>query len=582
MNAEPSLSGRSSFDGWLRALSLTAPISQNPARVFPAMIAAMAERCGEAPALLSDRETLTYRALDRRANQFARWALAQNLAKGDAVCLLMPSQPDYLAIWLGLTRVGVVAALLNTNLAGASLAHCVDTAQAQLVIVAPELMETFSTAQAHLTTRPQMWVRSTEVEELSDEALAAHERRPPSGNDRALLIYTSGTTGMPKAAVISHHRLMTWTHWFAGMMDTRPDDRMYNCLPMYHSIGGVVATGALLVNGGSVVIRESFSASQFWPDLVRWECTLFQYIGELCRYLVNSPPHPAETSHRIRMCCGNGLRADVWPRFKERFRIPNILEFYAATEGNVSLFNLEDRPGSLGRVPSFLSHRFPIALIRVDADSNTPLRDAHGFCVRCAPGETGEALGRIAAPGAKSGGRFEGYTDPTATERKILRNVFAEGDAWFRTGDLMRQDDKGFFYFVDRIGDTFRWKGENVATMEVAEAIAAFPGVTDASVYGVAVPGADGRAGMAAIAVDAGFDLAGLHAHLVERLPGYARPLFLRLCPALETTGTFKHKKSDLVRQGFDPACVNDPVYYNDGRAFVPLDAATPWLQHPR
>jgi fatty-acyl-CoA synthase len=259
-------------------------------------------------------------------------------------------------------------------------------------------------------------------------------------------------------------------------MDIGPDDRMYDCLPMYHSVGGVVATGALLVRGGSVVVREKFSVSQFWDDIADWNCTLFQYIGELCRYLVNAPAHPRERAHRLRLACGNGLRADTWEKFQSRFAIPKILEFYAATEGNVSLYNVEGKIGAIGRVPPFLSHRFPLTLVKFDVVSGEPTRDAQGRAIRCATDEVGEAIGRIGHGSADAGGEFEGYTGAADTERKILRDVFEAGDAWFRTGDLMRRDERGFYFFVDRVGDTFRWKGENVATSEVAAALMEFTG----------------------------------------------------------------------------------------------------------
>src|SRR5204862_656524 len=410
-----------------------------------------------------------------------------------------------------------------------------------------------------------------EIEGYAGDALGSAELRPLSVEDRALLMYTSGTTGLPKAANISHFRLMQWSHWFAGMMDTRPGDRMYSSLPMYHSVGGVLATGAVLVGGGSVVVREGFTARHFWDDILRWDCTLFQYIGELCRYLLRTDPVPHETQHRIRMCCGNGLRPDLWHDFKSRFRIPRILEFYAATEGNVSLFNIEGKPGAIGRVPSFLAHRFPAALVKFDVEKDAPIRDEEGWCVRCAANEVGEAIGRIGAEPSNIAGRFDGYTSEEDSEKKILRNAFEPGDAWFRTGDLMRKDAQGFFYFVDRIGDTFRWKGENVSTAEVAEAIGRCPGVLEATVYGVTIPGTDGRAGMAALAVGDGFDLDALRRHLADALPDYARPVFLRIGAALETTATFKHKKDELIRAGYDPASCGDAVYFNDPqrKAFV-------------
>jgi fatty-acyl-CoA synthase len=346
---------------------------------------------------------------------------------------------------------------------------------------------------------------------------------------------------------------------------------------MYHSVGGVLATGAVLVGGGSVVIRERFSAGEFWSDVVRWDCTLFQYIGELCRYLLHVEPHPHETAHRIRMGCGNGLRPDVWNAFTERFHIPRILEFYAATEGNVSLVNVEGMPGAVGRIPGFLAHRFQVALVKYDADTGAPVRDTRGFCVRCGPNEVGEAIGPILSDQSNVGGRFEGYTSAEASEQKILRDVFEPGDAWLRTGDLMREDERGYFYFVDRVGDTFRWKGENVATTEVSEAICGFPGISEASVYGVAIPGTDGRAGMATIVTTTdGLDLAAFRHHLVERLPDHARPLFVRVRGELDVTATFKHTNGALVREGYDPAVIRDAIYFNDreGQAFVRLDTS--------
>jgi fatty-acyl-CoA synthase len=574
------------LNGALRALRNATPIAKHPTRVFPLLIEELAEKHGDKPALVSDHETLSYRGLSERANRYARWALAQNLAKGEVVALLMPNRPEYLAIWIGVTAAGGVVALLNTNLAGPALAHCIDIVEAKHVIVATTLSPALATAEPHLQKRPQMWVHGESagalpridraIDALPADPLTAAERAPLTIEDRALFIYTSGTTGMPKAANINHYRLMLASLGFAGVMDTQASDRMYDCLPMYHTTGGVVAPGATLVNGGTVVIREKFSAREFWDDLVRYECTIFQYIGELCRYLVNAPRHPNETAHRVRLACGNGLRLDVWNEFKERFRIPHILEFYAATEGNVTLFNFEGKPGAIGRLPWFLERRFPVRIVKFDVEKEMPLRDARGFCIRCAPDEVGETIGQILNDPTRPSNRFEGYADGKDNAKKILRDVFKAGDAWFRTGDLMRQDKDGYFYFVDRIGDTFRWKGENVSTTEVSEAIARFPGIRDTNVYGVAIPGHDGRTGMAAIVCEGGLDLAALHAHLTKALPSYARPLFLRIRGEIEVTATFKQRKLELVAQGCDPSATPDAIYFNDPSvdAFVRLDAA--------
>jgi fatty-acyl-CoA synthase len=275
---------------WLRALELTAPIARNPERIFSTVIDELAERSPDAPALLSERKCMSYRALAGRANQYTRWTLGQGLGKGDTVALIMPNRPEYMACWLGITRAGCVVALVNTSLTGASLARSLEAVAPRRII------------------RESI---NRELEQYSTDDLRDGERRPVTIADRALCIYTSGTTGLPKAAHVSHARIMQWSHWFAGMMGADPGDRMYNCLPMYHSVGGVLAMGAVLATGGSVVISEKFSASQFWSDIARWDCTLFQYIGELCRYLLRTEVNPAETDHRIRMCCGNGLRPDI-------------------------------------------------------------------------------------------------------------------------------------------------------------------------------------------------------------------------------------------------------------------------------
>ena len=301
---------------------------------------------------------------------------------------------------------------------------------------------------------------------------------------------------------------------------------------------------------------------------------MFQYIGELCRYLVNAETSAAETRHKLRLACGNGLSGSVWEPFERRFKIPRILEFYAATEGNFSLYNCEGKPGAIGRVPAFLTHRFNVKLVALDDATGAPARGLDGHCVPCAPGSIGEAIGEVHERAGSQAGRFEGYTSQSASQQKIIRDVFVAGDAWVRSGDLMRTDEQGFFYFVDRVGDTFRWKGENVATTEVAAAIARCPGVQEATVYGVPVPACEGRAGMAALVVAPAFNLADLKRHLDGLLPDYAQPVFVRLCASLDITTTFRPKKSDLARDGFDPAGIADPVSIRDSqRGYLPLDA---------
>ena len=465
------------------------PIARHPTRIFPVVIDELADRYGDKPALVSDRETLTYRELAEHSCRYARWALGQRIAKGDVVGLMMGNRPEYVAIWLGIIRAGGTVALLNTNLAGPALAYCIDIVKPSHLIVAADLVEALASCNSYRTTAPRLWMfgeaksaGASDVPRL-DEAAAALDGRPLAiaerpaltTEDQALFMYTSGTTGRPKAANINHFRLMLASEAFAGVLNAGPDDRMYDCLPMYHTSGGVVATGATLFTGGTVFIRDRFSATEFWNDVVRHRCTMFMYIGELCRYLLNTPPQNNERNHSLRICCGNGLRDDIWDEFKTRFAIPRILEFYAATEGNLALFNFEGKPGAVGRIPWYLKANFPTRIVRFDVEKELPVRNAAGFCEEAPPGEVGEAIARIFKDPSKPAGRFEGYADTGQNGGKVLHNVFEPGDTWFRSGDLMRRDAQGYFYFVDRIGDTFRWKGENVSTTEVSEALCTFP-----------------------------------------------------------------------------------------------------------
>lgn len=539
------------------------------------------DRWRDRPGITFEGRTVSYGELDAIANRFAHWAKNLGLRRGQTVALFMPNRMEYFPIWYGLSKVGVVTALINNQLAGAPLAHCLSISGAAHIIVDADASPTFEAAQDRLENPLQQWVLGPAHGEQHDlpRALKSCSQLPPDRSvregmtaaDTALLIYTSGTTGLPKAARVTHMRAQLYMRGFAGATGANDTDRIYVTLPLYHATGGLCALGAALLNGGSVVLRRKFSATQFWPDIAAEGCSMFVYIGELCRYLVNHPPEPDETRHRLRLAFGNGLRPDVWPILKQRFRIPDILEFYGSTEGNVSFFNFDGHEGAIGRVPKWLRGRFNFRLVQFDIESGEVVRDPNGLCRECAPGQIGQCIGRI---GGDVRADYTGYLDKAASEKKILRDVFARGDAWFATGDLMRTDADGYFYFVDRIGDTFRWKGENVSTGEVADRLQAAPGVEEATVYGVELPGADGRAGMAALVVEQDFDLAAFSAHVARELPAYAQPVFVRLLPAIDTTGTFKVRKVDLVAEGFDPSRIKGPLYFRDPqKGYVPVTA---------
>jgi fatty-acyl-CoA synthase len=521
-------------------------------------------RPGNAAILWLDQR-MSYAELDARANRYAHWALAQGIGRGSAVALLMENRPDYICAWLGLFKVGAQVALINTNLSGAALAHSISISGARHAIVGAELAASFH--DAPFEARPALWIEgeagnlNAALATASDGSPGKRARAGVTLKDRAFFIYTSGTTGLPKAANFSHMRMLFMMSGFVGALRPRESDRIYAPLPLYHSTGGVCAVGMAFFSGGALILKRKFSVHEFWSDVHKYRATMFEYIGELCRYLLNAPPSPLEGGHQIRAVTGNGLRPEIWREFQSRFAIPRIVEFYGATESNVSMLNYDGTVGAVGRVPEYLEWLLPSRVVRFDVEKEMPVRGPAGLCIECGADEVGEAVGGISA---RAGREFEGYTNRAESDKKMLRDVFRKGDLWFRTGDLMRRDAHGYFYFVDRIGDTFRWKGENVSTGEVGEALAAAQGILEANVYGVAVPGVDGRAGMAAMVVNGDFNLDALPVHLKARLAPYARPIFLRLTPHIDVTGTFKQRKVDLVRDGFDPAAIADPLYFLD------------------
>jgi fatty-acyl-CoA synthase len=536
------------------------------------------DKFGDNVALEDETRSLTYRELDALANRYAHWARGRNLRRSDVVGLVMSNRVEYIAAWLGFSKVGVATALINTNLSGQALAHCLNIVNVAQVVADEDTWRQVETARPFVTRTMLLWViglrpedEASERRNLDNAVRSGSSVRPLrsvreglTNRDTALYIYTSGTTGLPKAARIPHSRARTYMRAFAGCTRSTPEDRVFNVLPLYHSTGGLVGVGPALLNGGRLILRKRFSASSFWKDVKDSQATIFVYIGELCRYLVNSPPQDDERAHKLRLAYGNGLRPDVWTDFQGRFKIPNILEFYGSTEGNVSLFNFDGKAGAIGRVPKLLKKQINFRLVRFDVDTEMPVRGANGLIQEASVGEIGEAIGSI---GSDVRHDFSGYADKAASEKKILTDVFARGDRWFRTGDLMRQDSEGYIYFVDRIGDTFRWKSENVSTSEVEQRLADAPGVTEVISYGVPVPGQEGKAGMVTLVLDGEFDESAFDAYAAEQLPAYARPVFVRVAKTLETTGTFKYRKVDLVKDGFDPDKVEGEIYVRGGKS---------------
>lgn len=526
-------------------------------------------------------ETWTFTQLDLLSNAVAQWALAQGWAPGDVVALFMESRPLQVALWLGLAKVGVEAALINFNLQRDALLHCVGVSASRGIVFGAELagamlevssslspsMVRFCTGELSVDCLASLAAQNLDYILASAPTLPPPPCIPPkSFNDRLFYIYTSGTTGLPKAAIVVHSRYYRIAAFGYHAFRMRQDDIIYDCLPLYHSAGNIMGVGQCLINGLTVVVKKKFSASRFWEDCIKHNCTVVQYIGEICRYLLSQPVRPSEKGHRVRLAVGNGLRPSVWEAFTERFGVAQVGEFYGATECNCSIANMDGKVGACGFNSRILPNVYPIRLMKVDEETTELVRDRHGLCVPCCPGEPGLLVGRINQQDPLR--RFDGYANQDATRKKIANNVFKKNDSAYLSGDVLVMDELGYMYFRDRSGDTFRWRGENVSTTEVEGTLSGLLGQADVAVYGVAVPDVEGKAGMAAIADPTGtFDCDAFLRGVQQALPPYARPVFLRISPQVDTTGTFKIQKTRLQREGYDPRLSTDQIYFLNSRA---------------
>lgn len=533
--------------------------------------------------LIYGEEALSYAEVDARANQMAHTFYANGLRVGDVCAIVMENRPAFFCTWFGLVKLGVVVAFINTQVNGRPLLHALETTGAKALVVGEECLANIQVTEG-LPELDYWLVRDPEtpwpgalpkgVDGHFAARLDSAPRSPFPRDERAgveaqaptLLIFTSGTTGLPKAARYSHMRWMSSGDVMDVTLEATCDDVFYCCLPLYHGAAATSVTSTALRAGASIVVRRKFSVREFWSDVARHRISVFQYIGEICRYLLNRPVAPGEREHSLRCMLGAGLTPDSWQRWIERFGPIQVFEGWGATEANTNLINVDNYIGSCGRVPDW--NKTNLRLVRFDVENDCHPRDENGFYQRCEVGEVGEAMGFIVDHPDIGGGRFEGYTSGEATESKIRRNVFREGDAYWSSGDLLREDADGYCYFVDRIGDTFRWKSENVSTQEVADALADLPGLELINIYGVQVPGHEGRAGMAAVLMQPGqaFNPEALYALSEACLPRYAAPVFVRVTAAADLTSTFKLRKVDLQRQGYCPRACSDPLFIRDER----------------
>jgi len=559
-------------------------------RIKPADLYTLADRLeqqarqhGQRPLLIYGEEVLSYAEVDARANQMAHTFHARGLRAGDVCALAMENRPAFFASWFGLVKLGVVVAFINTQVSGKPLLHALATTGAKALVVGEECVGNLL-ATADLPALAYWLVADAEnpwkgdlpsfierqfasrLDSAPRTAFPREARARVQAQTPTLLIFTSGTTGLPKAARYSHMRWLSSGDVMQVTLDASCEDVFYCCLPLYHGAAATSVTSSALCAGAAIVVRRKFSVSEFWNDVNRHGITVFQYIGEICRYLLNRPVQPGEGEHSLRCMLGAGLSPESWQRWIERFGQIQVFEGWGATEANTNLINVDNRLGSCGRVPDW--SRTNLRLVRYDVENDCHPRDENGFYQLAEVGEIGEAMGFIVDHPEIGGGRFEGYTSAEATESKIRRNVLREGDAWWSSGDLLREDADGYCWFVDRIGDTFRWKSENVSTQEVADALGDLAGLELINIYGVQVPGHEGRAGMAAVLMQPGqaFEPAALYELSEARLPRYAVPLFVRVSAAADLTSTFKLRKVDLQRQGYSPEACGDPLYIRDER----------------
>lgn len=570
----------SEFFGNLKVLYTAAtlkPPTTDTLRSLPVLVEEHATERPDEIALLHEDAQVTWRELNERANRIARTLQAQGVTRGDCVSLCMQNRIEFVETMLGICKLGAIAGLINTNLTRQPLVHCINLIESRMCVFGEEQLEALSEVREELALEdgkdflfvrdqgtgpvPNWAIELDSTDADTDADNLPITREVPMG-DTAWYVFTSGTTGMPKAAVLSHKRILPTAGMCSDLLlRLNSTDRMYNCLPLYHATGLMVGLGAAFHAGASTVIRRKLSVHAFWDDIRKYECTSFVYIGEFIRYLMSVPEKASDKDNPVRTIVGNGLRPDIWMDFKRRFDIERIGEFYGASEGNGGFANVFNKDCTVGLGVA------PVTLVNYDVASDEIVRNEDGLCEEVADGKPGLLLIKVT-----ENSQFEGYTSKEATEKKLIRNVLEEGDVYFNTGDVLKTVDVGFafgqkhYQFVDRIGDTFRWKSENVATNEVSEIINQFADIVFSNVYGVEIPGTDGRAGMAAIVfregVDAdSVDMQAFSRHVRENLPSYARPIFLRILKELPATTTHKLQKNDLREQAFHLDKVPDQLF---------------------
>ncbi|KAK1174473.1 long-chain fatty acid transport protein 6-like [Acipenser oxyrinchus oxyrinchus] len=544
-----------------------------------------AKKIPNKPFIIHEGDLYTYQDMDKRSNKVAQVFLQQgSLKKGDIAAVLMSNEPDFISVWFGLSKLGCEVAFLNFNIKSKSLLHCFNSCGATTLVVGADLITSLEDVLLTLQNNGiNIWLMEKsstfqgvntildKLEHASDDPVPLDVSSQTNIMSTFLYIFTSGTTGLPKAARISHLKAVMCLCFFQ-MCGATSDDIIYVTLPLYHMSASLLGIGGCIELGAACVLKKKFSASQFWNDCRKHNVTVFQYIGELCRYLVNQPKVAGEMDHKVRIAAGSGLRPDVWKDFHDRFGKIKVVESYGLTEASIGFMNYTDKTGPIGRAGFFNKCIFPFDFVKYDLQKAEPVRSDQGYCVKIKKGETGLLIAPVTSMNP-----FLGYAgNKELSEKKLLRNVFEKGDVFFNTGDFMMQDHDDFVYFRDRTGDTFRWKGENVATTEVADILGVLEFLQEVNVYGVSVPGHEGKAGMVAVVLKPEHKLDGrrLYSHLAEHLPAYSWPRFVRVQASLDVTETFKQQKGRLVEEGFSPSAVSEALYFLDEseKTYIPLN----------
>jgi fatty-acyl-CoA synthase len=527
-----------------------------------------AARHGDRVFLRFGDQQVTYREANATANRYAAVLAARGVGRGDVVAIMLRNSPNAVLAMLAAVKCGAIAGMLNYHQRGEVLAHSLGLLDAKVLVAETDLVSAVTVSGGAGATE------AVTIEDLERFAVSASATNPASASavrakDTAFYIFTSGTTGFPKASVMTHRRWLAALAAFGGLgLRLKSSDTLYSCLPLYHNNALTVAVSSVINSGATLALGKSFSASRFWDEVIASQATAFIYIGVLCRYLLNQPPKPTDRRHKVRVMAGNGLRPEIWDEFTERFGIERVCEFYAASEGTTAFINIFNLPKTTGLSPT------PLAYVEYDPDTGAPLRDESGRVRKVPAGQPGLALSPVNRLQP-----FDGYTDKASSEKKLVRNAFREGDVWFNTGDVLSPQGMGHAAFVDRLGDTFRWKGENVATTQVEAAVASDPAIEECTVYGVEIPRTGGRAGMSAVQLRDGaeFDGQALAGAVYGQLPAYALPLFVRVVESLEHTSTFKSRKVELRDQAYG-SDVKDPLYVLAGRGegYVPFYSEYP------